>query len=174
VKDLLKSKLDQMVQSWKSAQGSYPKMPWDPDIDQRIFVGDADAEEWIEWKPLPKDDKRQLADIAPDLAPFPPSLERYFADWWFLSLEGKLGEHMISLTPNRPGLDPEAYIASVRRHREGSASGSAFTPIGLDNASSLQVVVGNENGSVFIDDWERNEQSQIADSLEDLLERLIV
>jgi SecY interacting protein Syd len=174
VKDLLKSKLDQMIESWKSAQGSNPKMPWDPDIDQRIYVGDADEEDWIEWKPLPKDDSRRLADIAPDLAPFLPSLEHYFADWWFLSLEGKLSGHMLSLVPNRPGVDPDAFLDSVRRHRAGSSTGLQFTPIGIDNASSLQVVISNGDGRIFIDDWERNEQSLIASSLDDLLQRLIV
>ena len=55
-----------------------------------------------------------------------------------------------------------------------SPKNSPHVPIGLDNQSSLQVVVNNRNGEVAIEDWETGRFEKIADSLDDLLARLVV
>jgi hypothetical protein len=166
--------LRRYVESWQKARGELPRMPWDPDVDPIVYVGEKDAESWIQWHPVVKPPGRTLAELAPDLAPFHPSVEAYFAKWWFLALEGRVGDKMLSMQPNTPGYDPEEYLDLVRQYAASRQRPLTHVPIGLDNRSSLQLVVDNRTGAVSIEDWETGTFEPVAASLDDLFQRIEV
>lgn len=169
--DVLGEALARQAAAWRSTRGG-PRIPWDPDVAPEIYVGEPDADEWVGWRPIRKAGGPTLAQLAPDLGPFHPSIERYFASWWFLALEGAFEGRMLTLQPNRPGLDPEAYLEQVRAYASGRGRPARRLPIGFDDQSSLLVVVDNLSGEVSVEDWETGELEWIAASLDDVLQRL--
>lgn len=170
--DHLHDALERQSAAWMKARNEPPRVPWDEDVAPEIYVGEPDADEWVGWRHIPRKDSPTLAELAPDLAPFHPSVEAWFAHWWFLALEGSVDGRMLSLRPNVPGYDPEDFTGEIRRYAAAHGGRLRHVPMGFDNRSSLQVVVDNGSGEVFIEDWENGTFDRIASSLDDLLQRL--
>jgi hypothetical protein len=170
--DRLGDVLRRQVESWQASGLGWPRAPWDEDIAPFIWVGEPDHEGWCAWRPARKEGAA-LADALGGLRVH-PSLHSYFDNWWFLSLEGSLGETVISFKPNRPGLDPQAWVDLARAHAGADQGCPDYVPIGLEDESGLQVVVDNRTGELAIEDWERGSHEVIAESLDDALRRLVV
>lgn len=162
-----------MLETCRRNKQQFPVASWDPDIESFIWRGEAGASGWCAWEPLEKTRPTDLSVLAPDLGPLHASISSYFNAWWFCSLDGRIGSSTLTLNPVAPGLEHESFVSKVRRYRS-ARPGVDQIPIGLENASSLQVVVDNHMGVVSIDDWERETLQEIAPSLEELLRRLEV
>lgn len=169
--DRLGDALRRQVESWQSQNMGFPRAVWDEDIDPVIWVGAPDQAQWCAWQPVRKEGAAPLAAALGDLEVH-PSLHDYFDNWWFLSLEGSIGDAVVSFEPNRPGLDPEGWVGQARGYAAAHGGRLDHVPIGVDNESSLQVVVDNRTGEVSIEDWEMNSFEKIADSLDDAFRRL--
>ncbi|MGM7722853.1 hypothetical protein [Metabacillus sp. Hm71] len=39
---------------WKKEYGTYPKVPWDEDVDPILYLSSSDEEEYVYWKPIEK------------------------------------------------------------------------------------------------------------------------
>lgn len=170
--DPLGDALRRQAESWQSHGMGFPRVPWDEDVDPAIWVGEPDHEQWCAWRPLPKEGGPTLATVLGGLEVH-PSLHDYFNKWWFLSLEGSIGDFVITFEPNRPGLDPEEWVEQARGYAAAHGGRLDHVPIGLDNESSLQVVVDNRTGELSIEDWERNTHETIAQSLDDAFSRIV-
>lgn len=171
--DALGDVLRRLVKSWQANGLGFPRAPWDEDLDPDIWVGEPDDEQWCAWRPIPKEGKAPLAEALGGLEVH-PSLHAYFDHWWFLSLDGSVGETVVSFEPNRPGLDPQAWVDQARAYAAAHDGRLDHVPIGLDNESGLQIVVDNRTGQLAIEDWERDSYEIIAESLDDAFTRMVV
>ena len=172
--DALGDLLERIVAAWQASGRGLPRAAWDPDIEPFIWVGEPDAEGWCAWRPQPKLGKARLEEVADGLPPLHDSIHAYFDGWWFCTLEGQLGEDMLSFHANPPGLEPERFADRLRTRAAGQGGRLDQVPIGIDNGSGLQVVVDNSSGEVSIDDWETGERRRIADSLDEAFRRMVV
>jgi SecY interacting protein Syd len=173
MKTVIRELFDRMLANCRRNRQPFPAAPWDPDIESFIWRGVPSASGWCAWEPLEKTRVTNFSALAPDLGHLHDSISDYFNAWWFCSLEGRLGSSMLTFNPVAPGIEHDSFVSMARNYRRARPSLNQI-PIGLDNGSSLQVVVDNRTGVVSIDDWERGTFQEIAPSLDELLRRLEV
>jgi hypothetical protein len=172
--DALRDVLQRLVDSSLRNKRGYPRAPWSPDISPFIWVGEKDAEGWCAWQPVRKGREAPLAEALGGLPPVHEVIHHYFDNWWFLSLDGKLEDLLLSFNPNPPGLNPDYWAALLRTYAAAHDGRLDHIPIGLDEDSSLQIVVDNRTGELSIEDWETGEHEVIAESLDDAFRRMVV
>lgn len=171
----MKETLRRLWARWQghcSAQGErLPPAPWDEAIEPFIWDGNPDADGWCRWHPVEKARRSDIAAAAPDLPPMHPSIDAYFNAWWFCALEGRVGEHSLTLNPVAPGIELDAFLMVARSYWQSHGRRLERVPIGTEFTSSLQVVIDNGSGVVSIEDWERGTLQPLAPSLEALIDR---
>lgn len=172
--DALGDALQRLVRSPARETGGLPRLPCDPRISPFIWVGEPDAHGWCAWQPVRKEGEAPLAEALAGLPPLHGSIHLYFDSWWFLELNGQLDDKNLAFSPNRPGLDPGAWVEDVRGYADAHGGRLDHVPIGFDDEVSLLMVVDNRTGALSIEDWETGRLYPIAASLDDALRRLIV
>ena len=173
MKEAMKDLFDRLLGSWEKSGLGLPRAPWDPDVEPFIWQSEPDENEWAAWRPVEKTVHHDLAAVAPDLEPLHPSVQEYFNSWWFCALDGRLGEHGLSLTRVLPGFELESFLRDARGYRGAHGGQLNHVPIGMESNGWL-VVVDNHSGEVLLEDFERGELKPLAPSLAELLRRLEV
>ncbi len=174
MKDEMSRMFARLLASHEAAGAGLPRAPWDPDIEPFIWAGEPDAEEWCAWRPTVKTRPTDIAAAAPDLPALHPSIGDYFNSYWFCAIDGVLGTHSLTLEPVAPGIELDSFLGKARGYRRAHGGKLDQVPMGMENRENLLVVVNNTTGDVALEDFERRSFLKIADSLDDLIERLQV
>ncbi len=159
---------------WRTAcGGTLPPAPWHEAIASFMWTTEPGADDdSCTWQPMPKMRQTDIAAAAPDLPRLHESIHRWFNSWWFCACEGPVAGYMLVLEPVAPGVELDSFLTKARGYAAVHGGVLDRVPIGIDSASSLQVVVDNHDGSVGIEDWERGTITNLAPSLEALLDRM--
>ena len=168
--DWLGLALQRQVEAWQSKGFGFPRVGCNEDVDPFIWVGEPDEDQWCAWRPVPKAGAAPLAGALGELEVH-PSVHDYFDNWWFLALDGSVGDAVVSFQPNEPGLEPERWVAQTRGYVRGHDNRLDHCPLGVEN-TGLLLVVDNRTGELSIEDWERNSFEKIADLLDDAFRRM--
>ncbi len=148
------------------------KTPFDEDVDSLIYVGEVDEDEYISWKAVEKKDFYDFKTLEEDLGiRFHPSVIEYFNSYWFADLDGFINDHYIKLESVLPKADIESYSNTLRGYKNNHNNKLENIPLGIEG-NGLIVVVDNEDGSVKLEDFERNTFEVISESIEQLITTL--
>lgn len=171
MKESMREYFGRLLRAYGEHGSGLPRVPWDPDVDPRMWVDPPDEHGYATWRPLEKDVRHDLSATAPDLGPFHPSIDAYFNSWWFGSMAGGFADRGLTLIPVMPGIELDSFLADARGYAEAHGGLLDHVPIGVE-FNGLQVVVDNRTGSVAIEDWERGTFDIFSDRLSDLIARL--
>lgn len=86
----------------------------------------------------------------------------------FLELTGWISSYNVNLHPVIPGIEPDYFISLVKDYVESKEFTFKYIPIGYESNGML-LVVNNNTGEIFVEDFELNEYKKIANSLESLI-----
>ncbi|MEO3943969.1 SecY-interacting protein Syd [Gorillibacterium sp. CAU 1737] len=145
------------------------KTPFDDEADSLIYVGEVDEEDYISWRPVEKKVISDFHSLERKVgSPIHPSIVEYFHAYWFAELDGFMKDHYIKLEPVLPKTDIEAYGNFLMGYQNNHNNRLANIPIGMEG-NGLLVVVDNQDGSVNLEDFERNSFEKISESMEQLI-----
>ena len=146
------------------------RAPAVPGPQQALWVGDPGEDGFVAWRPRLKRGFHELDDIAALVGQaLPGDVHGWFNSWWFLELEGQLGDRVVALLPVPPGAELEGFRQACRARLERRGD-LAYLPLGWERHGEAQLVVHALEGSAW---WEEGERrSWAASGLADLLDRL--
>lgn len=164
-----------LTTAWRESNGSLPKVPWQEDVDQWIYVSRPDEAEWVEWEPVNKDVPSDLAPIESQLGTsLHPSVKEYVNCFWFCSLGGTFRSRAIQLDPVLPGISPADFEDRVLGYCRVHGGRLRHVPIGLEADRGLLLVVDNSTGEIMVEDAEVGELQVLAGGLAELISGLEV
>jgi hypothetical protein len=174
MKAAMRDYFERLLDAWARQHGTLPHTAWNEDADPAIYVGEPDAEEWIAWRPVEKTVRHDLRELEVIRGhPVHPSLEAYFNSYWFAAIGGRIGPYRLTLEPVLPGIEIESFLAETADYAQAHDGRLDSIPLGID-ASGLLLVVDADSGRVLVEDVERQEFEEIAESLPQLIRQLEV
>ncbi|WP_435051761.1 SecY-interacting protein Syd [Bacillus pseudomycoides] len=127
---------------------------------------------YISWKPIEKGVEFDFDEIESQYnVQLHDSVKQYFNSYWFLELTGWISSYNINLHPVIPGVEPDYFISFVKDYAESKGDICKYIPIGYE-ANGMLIVLDNNTGEIFVEDFELNEYKQITNSLENLILQL--
>jgi hypothetical protein len=67
IKKSLEHYFNELLDFWDKEYGTYPKAPWDEEIDPILYLSSPDEEEYVYWKPVEKVDLEDFSEIESDI-----------------------------------------------------------------------------------------------------------
>ncbi|OMC63519.1 SecY interacting protein Syd [Paenibacillus odorifer] len=147
------------------------KTPFDEDVESLIYIGEVDEDEYISWQPVEKD-FYDFNSLEEDLGVrIHPSVIEYFNSYYFADLDGFIKDHYIKLESVLQKADIDSYSNTLKGYKNNHDNKLENIPLGIEG-NGLNVVVDNEDGSVKLEDFERNSFEVISESIELLITSL--
>jgi len=148
------------------------KTPFDEEIGSAIYVGEVDSEDYISWRPVEKNEFYDFQPMEEDLGcKIHPSVKAYFNSYWFADLDGFFKDHYIKLESVLPNAYIQSYSSRLREYKNNHNHTLDHIPLGMEG-NGLIVVVDNRDGSVKLEDFERNAFEAISESIEQFIVEL--
>ncbi|MFE4122763.1 SecY-interacting protein Syd [Priestia sp. YIM B13486] len=170
VKGTMTDYFEGLLDYWNEKYNTFPKAPWDGDINPLLYLSEPDEEEYIFWKPVEKKDVESFSAIETEIRmPLHHSIKDYFNSYLFLSLEGLYHSNYIYLEPVEPDKDLLSYFKNLKNYEESQGKGFRYVQIGFISPDEMAINVDNETGKIYIEDYETNELKLLASSLEELI-----
>ncbi|WP_174818624.1 SecY-interacting protein Syd [Paenibacillus kobensis] len=145
------------------------KTPFDEEVDSLIYVGEVDEDEYISWRPVEKNVTNDFSLLEEKLGiKIHGSVVEYFNSYWFADLDGFIKDHYIKLEFVLPKADLESYGNLLSGYKSNHNNNIENIPIGIEG-NGLIVVVDNQDGSVKLEDYERNSFEVISEGIEQLI-----
>lgn len=172
VKDIIKEKLQERVEWWSETEGTLPMTSWLEEIDQRLYVGTPDDNEYVQWNYMEKeqDDLSDVEDLFNIV--FHEEIKAYYNGYWFLELTGFFGEYQILMHEVVPGAYKAQLITHLKEYKEVHNGEVEYLPIGLEANTGFSILINNTTGKVYLEDYEVDKLIEIAPNLMSLLENL--
>lgn len=169
MKEVIKAYFERFVDKWMEYNNSLPKIVWNEDVAEFIYSGTEDEYGYISWKPMEKSMKFNFDEIEGQYnVQLHNSVKEYFNSYWFLELTGWISSYNVNLHPVIPGIEPDYFISLVKDYVESKEFTFKYIPIGYESNGML-LVINNNTGEIFVEDFELNEYKKIANSLESLI-----
>ncbi|MED1790092.1 SecY-interacting protein Syd [Brevibacillus laterosporus] len=172
MKEIMSQYFDRFGKKWKEYNNTLPQIAWDEEVDPFIYLGEKDEYGYISWLPIEKETITNFKDFESNAGVvLHHSLKQYFNSFWFLELAGWIATYNINLHPVVPGIEPEKFLTGLIDYTETKGGIINYIPIGFE-ANGMLIVVDNNTGSVYIEDFETEEYEKISTSVEDLISQL--
>ena len=156
MKTAMKYYFDLLITSWKSFNGTYPLTPYDEQLLPKIYVGEMNEEEYISWMPVEKDEISDFSLMEQEFGiSIHESIKEYFNSYWFAYIKGFFNSCNIILDPVLPGQELDNFYAHLCGYHINHDHKIEYIPIGFDAVTNYLVVVGNTDGVVWLEDYER-------------------
>lgn len=150
------------------------------DSDPMLFLGPADDNGLVQWKPQPKSEVSDFSEIERRASvSLHSSIKDYYNAYWFLEFGGKYRAGSVSLDPVKPGVGLTELEDKLFGRTYGAYHVSGYitthggqlrhVPIGLHHGDDLLLVVDNASGEIAVEDHERGSFEVIAGGLAELI-----
>jgi hypothetical protein len=173
VKGTMTNYFQRLLDYWNEKYNTFPKAPWDEDINPLLYLSEPDEEEYVFWKPVEKKAVENFSMIEAEIEmPLHHSIKEYFNSYLFLSLEGLYHSKYICFEPVEPGKDVRSYFKNLKNYEENQGKEFRYIQIGFISPDEMAINVDNETGKIYIEDYETGELKLLANSLEELIEEI--
>jgi SecY interacting protein Syd len=166
----MKMYFERLLAHWAHRFGSLPKVPRPEESDHPMFVQPPDAEDWIQWRPVPRSSQEEVLELERELGlQFHPTLKDLWGSYWFADVGGRFNDRFVELDgvyPGHGGFGLRETLVGYQRAHQGRLD---KIPVGLESRVDLLLVVDNATGSVEIEDYERRTFEPLAGSLAELI-----
>lgn len=175
IKKALERYFKELLYVWEKEYVTYPKAPWDEDIDSKLYLSDPDEEEYVYWKPIEKVNLEDFSEIEKVLGlKIHSSIKEYFNSYWFLNLQGFYGSRLVNLEPVEPGKCVLEFFQAMKQYEENNGRELRYIQIGFISPEDMTISVDNKTGQIFLEDFETEENEVLANSLVELINNLKV
>ena len=132
IKNALNHYFDELINVWETKCSTYPKAPWDEEIDPRLYLSDPDEEEYVYWKPIEKTDVENFVEIEKKLSMnLHNDIKEYLKSYWFLNLQGFYGSRLVNLEPVEPGKSLLDFFWVMQQYEENKGRKLRYIQIGF-------------------------------------------
>ncbi|MDE7321835.1 MAG: SecY-interacting protein Syd [Lachnospiraceae bacterium] len=170
--EVLKKYFEDYCDMWMKYKGTYPQVPYDSDIDSRLYIGTMDEEEYISWKPKVKDVITDFSKIEKEYNfKLNEEIKKYFNSFWFLELKGFIGEYCVVLEPVIPEMETDGFEAQLKGYFSSYRT-LEYIPIGIETNTNSVIVIENKSGKVYFHDLDCDKKEIIADSFIEFVSRI--
>ncbi len=170
VKDAMSGYFERLLLATRNSGMEWPVTSWDEDVEPIVYVGEPDEDEMIAWQPVERNEDSDLEEIeAIHGGPVRADLREYFNSYWFCAMGGRLGNVALEMEPVLPGSELESVTRNYAGYVAAHDGETRFIPIGVETGQSQLVVIDNDSGEVFLEDFEIGRRTQIASALETLI-----
>ena len=138
---------------WQSRYATFPQVPYNKSIDERMIIQNTKKDGYIQWQPIPQDTGVCFSNLEKKLnLTIHPRIKEYFSSYWFLSMVGKVAEGNLEFTAipygiNIVGLVEESYSHGVGKFPNGGVNFELGSAI-IDDDDSFLIYVNNNNASI--------------------------
>lgn len=148
------------------ADQDLPSLPIPDGATPEIFVGDANDEGWVKWRPMVKTEVFDLSELERN-AKFEvhASVKQYLNAWWFGYLNVQFRQYHFEIDPIIPGNYKAAFLQQLLGYRRAHESRIDYIPIGMEVERGLLLVVRNSSGEVCVEDYEAGSYEVLCKSL---------
>ncbi len=168
LKKAVKRYLDRYFDEWAESRGGLPAVPFDEDMETKLFVGEPDDDEYICWQ---YKENPQLTDFgaleAKTGVELPQQIKDYYTSYLFLQFEGFYEGKPIWLNPITDETDILAELEYSLLNENPDR-----IEIGVLSDSDLPLCVDVKTGRVIVWDYEREKSCILSNSLLELFEKL--
>lgn len=172
MEEALRKYFELYCDAWKKYKGTYPQVPYDGDIDSKLYVGTMDEEEYISWKPMIKDEITDFSEMEKTYNfKLNEEIKKYFNSYWFLELKGFVGEYSVILEPVIPRREMDSFETQLKGYFSTYRT-SEYIPIGIEANTNSVIVLENETGKVYFHDLDCDKKELIADSFREFVSRI--
>ncbi|WP_410983051.1 SecY-interacting protein Syd [Bacillus cereus] len=172
MKAIMQHYFESYLLKWSDWNGTHPQIPFDAEIDQRLYIGEKDEDGYIFWKPREKDEYDDFQEFEKELnATLHSDIKEYYNSYWFLEMIGWIDNYNISLFPVTPGIESFLFIERVQDYLFLRQGDEIYIPIGFESSGML-ILMNNRTGEIVIEDFETEEYRHLSVSLKGLISRL--
>lgn len=172
MKEVLKSYFENLLNKWKEYNNSLPQISWNEEVDEFMYESKEDEYGYAFWKPKEKTEIFNFDEFESQYnVQLHSSIKQYFNSYWFLELTGYFSSYHINLHPVIPGIEPDYFISILKDYIETHHDILKYIPVGFESNGML-IVLDNNTGEIFIEDFELNEYKPLSKSLEQLILQL--
>lgn len=173
MKNEMKKYFDELISVWEGFNKSLPKIQYNEDAKDIIYVGELDEDDYISWKPVEKKSISDFKEIEETLEiKLRGEIKEYFNSYWFAELAGFYKGFNIILEPVLPGIEINNFVVQLIGYKGAHEGKLDNILIGLEVENNYLVVVDNLNGNIKLEDYESGNYEVIAKSLEDLISNI--
>lgn len=175
IKKELERYFKELMNVWETKYGTYPKVPWDAEMDPLLYLSNPDEEGNVYWKPVEKNKIDNFIEIQKELSMnIHDAIKEYFNSYWFLDIQGFYGIRLVTLEPVEPNKSIVEFIRIMKRYEESQGREFRYIQIGFVSPEDMALIFDNETGQILIENFETEEKEFFANSLVELINNLTV
>ncbi|KGR83949.1 SecY-interacting protein Syd [Lysinibacillus odysseyi] len=161
-----------LLDKWREYNNSLPQISFNEEVDEFMYESKEDEYGYVFWKPKEKRELFNFDEVESQCnVQLHNSIKQYFNSCWFLELTGYFSSYHINLHPVIPGVEPDYFISILKDYVESQHDILKYIPIGFESNGML-IVLDNNTGEIFIEDFELNEYKPLSKSLDQLIQGL--
>lgn len=169
VKNELDNFFERFLAAYQKTEDGLPKRPRRKDVDQAVYVGEADNAGWCKWRPLAYGKEETFIKLLETYGiESNRDIIEYFSTYHFLGFNINYKKSRIAIS----GVDPRDGYRSLKQIMEAYTDLNGKVThfvIGVESKVNYSVVVEIKTGIVkFVDD-EKGKMRKIAPSLEEFI-----
>ncbi len=148
------------------ADHDLPMSPIPDGATSQIFIGQADSDGWIRWRPTVKEEVFDLSQLETNARiHIHESIKALLNSWWFACLSVTFAGFRFDINPIIPGNYKAAFLQQLLGYRAAHQGSLEYIPVGMDVERDLLLVVRNSSGEVCVEDFYSASFQVICDSL---------
>lgn len=173
IKTALERYFKELMNVWETKYGTYPKAPWDEEMDPLLYISNPDEEGYVYWKPIEKNKIDNFIEIEKEISMnIHNAIKEYFNSYWFLYIQGFYGARLVNLEPVEPGKSIVEFIRIMKRYEENEGREFRYIQMGFVSPEEMAIIFDNETGQILIENFETKEKEFLANSLVELINNL--
>ena len=172
VKEELDHFFDKFLKEYSLTPNGLPTAPRRNDVDQSIYVGEADKGGWCKWKPIRQPKNKDFESLL-DFYHIKKNNDiiEYFSTYFFSNIDAIFKSHKILLSANMPD-----GFKRLKRILDGLQDGDTGTityiPIGIEHPRGYTIAIDVNKGAIVHIDDETEKKRKIAPNLASFLHEL--
>lgn len=180
MKEAMLNYLKKFFEYYYKTTGFLPKVPFDEDLDTKLYVGEIDEEGYIQWMYQENPTKIDFEKVKK--GPWRKELWEYVYSYFFLELDGFLDGNLIDLEPindvsyldydlEQPG--PSEYSEETAQYMDPIDMKAIENFFYIGNYEGIfDIYFDNDTGNIVTYDFDYHKKTVIADTFQELFERL--
>ena len=154
------------LERFQETSDGLPRMPRRKDIDQAVYVGEADASGWCRWRPVPHGREEAFLKLLETYGiEKNADIVEYFTSYHFLHFCINYNKKIIGIGIVDPRDDYFNLKRGIRSYIDQNGM-IPYLPIGYDNTTGHEIVAEVKTGIVKSVNYETMKTRKIASSLE--------
>lgn len=166
---MLKKLLNKYFECYKNYMGTYPVVPYDEYEKSSLWYGEVNDEDYIQWMFKEKDKDTKFSELEDELdMVLPDTVKKFYNSYYFLQLQGFYNGESVCFNAVSDYID----ILQELRKCIFEINAKKYLDMGIYSSMNLALCMEVDTGVIVCVDYDCDKVKVIADSLEELLNKL--